>query len=193
MDRISQHDVVLCEGRLRLRPMTEDDWDVLLKWNNDPEVLYFSEGDAVSSRTLEQVQRIYRGVSKNAFVFVAELEGKPVGACWLQRMNIQRVLEKCPGRDLRRIDLMIGEKGLWGRGWGTKVIGLLTRFGFEQEGADAIFGLGVADYNPRSHRAFQKNGYVVDEVIDLPAGRKARQEYDMVLTRDRWARKRERR
>lgn len=186
MDRIAEHDVVLSNEALRLRPMTEADWDILLEWNSDPEVLYFSEGGDVTSWTLQQIQDILRGVSQNAYVFIAELNGQPIGECWLQQMNITRVLEKHPRLDLRRIDLMIGRKELWGRGWGTKIIELLTRFGFEREQADAIFGLGVADYNPRSRRAFEKNGYVVDETLDLPAGRKARQEYDMMLTRDWW-------
>jgi len=27
--------------------MTEEDWEILLKWNSDPEVLYYSEGENV--------------------------------------------------------------------------------------------------------------------------------------------------
>ena len=188
MDRLSEHDIVLTDGPLRLRPMTEDDWDILLKWNSDPEVLYYSEGDDVKSRTLEETQGIYRGVSKAAFVFMAELDGRPIGECWLQKMNIDRIIQRYPGKDLRRIDLTIGEKELWGKGWGTKMLGLLSRLGFEREGADAIFGPFVADYNPRSRRAFEKNGYVVDEEIDVKPGRKASKEYDMMLTRDSWRR-----
>lgn len=171
--------------------MTEADWDLLFAWNNDPEVLYFADGGNVTSRTLEKVQGIYRGVSRGAFVFIAELNGRAIGDCWLQHMNIDRVLQRYPGLDLRRIDLVIGAKELWGKGWGTKMIGLLTRLGFEQEAADAVFGIGVADYNPRSRRAFEKNGYAVDQVIGRPPDAKAREEYDMVITRDSWHRTQE--
>lgn len=163
--------------------MTEDDWDVLLRWYSDPEVLYYAEGDDVSSRPLEEVQAIYRGTSQKAFVFIAELDGEPIGECWLQEMNLERVLERYPGRDLRRIDLMIGEKLFWGWGWGTRIIRLLTRFAFEEQGADAVFGCGVADYNPRSRRAFEKNDYTADAEIPQPPGRKSRTDYDMILTR----------
>ena len=52
--------------------MTENDWDILLKWNSDPDVLYFAEGDDVNSYTLEQVQQIYRGVSQKAFCFMRD-------------------------------------------------------------------------------------------------------------------------
>ena len=53
---------------------------------------------------------------------------------------------------------MIGEKDLWGRGFGTEAIGLLVVFGFGSEEADAIFAPVMAD-NHRSQRAFAKNGF----------------------------------
>ena len=168
--------------------MTEEDWNVLAKWNTDADVLYYAEGDDVTSRTLEDTQDIYRSVSQAAFVFIAELAGVPIGECWLQRMNLERILERHPGKDLRRIDLTIGEKHLWGKGWGTQMIGLLTRFGFDRERADAIFGCDVADYNRRSRRAFEKNGYVVDAEVTQPPGRKSKVDYDMILTRDAYER-----
>ena len=166
--------------------MTEGDWDTLLKWNSDPELLYFSEGDDVSSYSLEDIQGMYRGVSQSAFCFVIELDGRPIGECWLQRMNLDRILARYPGRDCRRIDLMIGEKDLWGRGLGTDAIRALTRLGFEEENADMIFGCGIADYNPRSRRAFQRVGYEIDAKIEYPSGRKARYGYDVVMRRDEW-------
>ncbi|MHC4074031.1 MAG: GNAT family N-acetyltransferase, partial [Planctomycetota bacterium] len=124
---LRRHNVIL-EGRtsrgvrIRLRPMTEDDWDILCRWNRDPEVLYYAEGDDVTSYRREEVQGIYRTVSRTAFCFIVEADGTSVGECWLQEMNIKRVLDKYPWSDCRRIDLMIGEKGLWGQGIGTEII-----------------------------------------------------------------------
>lgn len=186
-NELRQHDVYLNDGPLVLRPMTEDDWDVLLKWNNDPEVLYYAEGSDVTSRSLEETQVIFRSVSHKAFTFIVEVNEKPIGECWLQEMNLGRVLERYPeDMDLRRIDLTIGEKEFWNRGWGTRIIGLLVRFGFEECGADAIFGCDVADYNPRSRRAFEKNGFVMDGVIPQEPGGKAREVYDLKLTKRRY-------
>jgi len=167
--------------------MTESDWEVLARWNSDPEVLWFCEGDDVKSRSLEEVQGIYRQVSQSAFCFIIEVDGSAIGECWLQKMNLDRVLSRCPGKDCRRIDLTIGEKNQWGRGYGTDVIKTLTRFGFEEEGADMIFGL-VYDYNPRSLRAFAKAGYVEDQRVEEPPGRKARWACDLVLRKQDYAR-----
>ena len=191
--KLREHDVTLRGKKVVLRPMTEDDWDILLKWNSDPEVLYFCEGDDITSWELEPMQEMYRGVSQDAFCFIVEFEAQPIGECWLQRMNLDRILDKYPGRDIRRIDLMIGEKSLWGHGLGTDVIRTLTRFGFEEQNADMIFGCSIADYNSRSVKAFQKVGYEVDAKVEQRPGRKAQYEVDVVMSREAWRLKGERR
>lgn len=182
--KLKEHNITLYGNRVTLRPMTENDWDVLLKWNSDPEVLYFSEGEDVNSWTLEDIQGMYRYVSQNAFCFIIEFNGQPIGKCWLQQMNIERLLQKYSGRDCRRIDLMIGEKSLWGQGLGTDTIRTLTKFGFEKESSDLIFGL-VGDYNLRSIGAFKRAGYVVEAEIEDPLGEKSKFTYDLVIRRDK--------
>ena len=186
MTRIRGHGVVLRGERVLLRPLSENDWEILLKWNRNPEVLYFVEADEVAERSLEEVQQLYRSVCRNAFCFIIEVEGQPVGECWLQRMNLERALSRYPGRDCRRIDLLIGERAFRGQGIGTEVIRLLVAFGFEQQGADFIFGCDIAEDNVASLRAFEKVGFQVDARIAQPAGSKVRYRYDLVLTRERY-------
>ncbi|MEK7474847.1 MAG: GNAT family N-acetyltransferase [Candidatus Coatesbacteria bacterium] len=180
------HEVTLRDGEVVLRPLTEGDWDVLYRWNNDPEVLYFSEGDDIRSRTMEETKGLYAQVSESAFMFMIEHGGIPVGECWLQRMNLQRLLDLYRGKLLFRIDLSIGEKGLWGRGIGTRAVRLLTRFGFEERGADMIFGLSIGDYNPRSLRTFRRAGYTLHGMYAQAPGAKGRFESDVVMTREGW-------
>jgi RimJ/RimL family protein N-acetyltransferase len=192
-ERLRTHDVVLTGRHVRLRPMTKADWPLLLRWNQDPEVLHYAEGDDVLGYTLEEVQAIYRGVSQRAACFIAEAigplhRGEPIGEAWLQEMNLPRLLERFPGEDLRRIDLMIGEKVLWGRGIGTEMIGLLTRFAFEAEAVDRVFGCEIADFNVRSQRAFEKNGYRLFACIPQPSGSKAEVVCDLMLTRTQYLR-----
>lgn len=188
MERLREHDVTLRGERLVLRPMTERDWDIVQRWESDPEVLYYFDSGWVDSRDLEDTQMIYRGISQAAFIFIAELDSCPIGVCWLQRMNLRRIIDRFPGRDLRRIDLAIGEKTLWGQGLGTEMIRMLTQFGFETERCDAIFGCGIGDYNPRSRRAFEHVGYTVFCENPQPEGSKAKVEYDLMLTRKSYLR-----
>jgi aminoglycoside 6'-N-acetyltransferase len=171
---------------IRLRPLTERDWHLLYRWNSDPEVLYYSEGDDVDCYSQEDVEGIYRTVSQTAFCFIIEAGGTAVGECWLQRMNIDRVLGQYPDLDCRRIDLMIGEKDYWEQGIGTATIRLLTEFGFEVEGGDVIHNAEIADYNERSWRAFQRVGYRIVERIKQPPGSKAEYGYDLVMTREEY-------
>jgi len=179
------HDILLKSERLTLRPLTEVDWPILLQWNSDPEVLYYSEGDDVQAYSLEEIQAIYRSVSQNALCFMIEIEGRPVGECWLQRMNLERILSQYPGYDLRRIDLLIGEKSLWGQGIGTEAIRLLTELAFNREGADYVFAVDIADYNPRSRRAFQKNDYRMVARNPQESGSKAKVTFDLLAKNPR--------
>jgi len=181
--RLRYHHVVLRGERVTLRPMNESDWDYLAKWNNDPDVLRSAEGDRVEGYTLDQVKHIYRSVSQRAHCFIVEADGRSVGECWLQRMNLDRVLSRYPGRDCRRIDLMIGESGYRGRGLGTEVVAMLTHFAFEQEQADLVFGCDIAEDNPASFRVFLKAGYRVDQEVLQPAGNNTPFRYDVKATR----------
>ncbi len=183
---IREHRVRLEGQRLVLRPMCEGDWDLLYKWNNDPDILYWFEGDGIRSRSLADLQRIYRGMSQKARMFVGEFEERPVAECWLQEMNLDHLLAQYPGMDLRRIDLGIAEKELWGRGLGTEIIDLLTRFAFESEGADMVFGPGIRDDNARSLRAFAKNGYRQVAKREREPEAKSRYEIDMAIHREEW-------
>ena len=144
--------------------MAESDWGILLPWNNDPDVMEFADACDFAASTLEEIQAIYRWISTHAYCFIMEADGRPIGECWLQRMNLQRIVDQFPDEDLRRIDIMIGEKELWGCGYGTEAIGLLVDFGLLREAAHAIFGLVSAD-NFRSLRAFQKNGFELHKVV----------------------------
>ena len=46
-------------------------------------------------------------------------------------MNLRRIVDQFPGENLRRIDLMFGEKELWGRGYGTEANALLNPCGHD--------------------------------------------------------------
>jgi RimJ/RimL family protein N-acetyltransferase len=180
---IRLHDVVLSDGRVTLRPMTESDWPMLMAVNNDPEVLYYSEGDDVASRPLEEVQAIYRHVSQAAFCFMIEADGAPVGDCWLQQMNLDRLRLRFPDLDCRRIDIELARR-CWGRGIGAASLRLLIAFAFEVERADVLFGCDVADYNDTSRRLFERQRFKVVGRNPQPEGRKAGMTYDFARFRE---------
>ena len=180
VDNLQSHDVYLMGDHVTLRPMTEDDWHLLLKWNNDPEVMKYVDHGDFSPIALDEVRSIYRWVSTHAHCFIIEVEGRSIGECWLQRMNLRRILEQLRGQDIRRIDLAIGEKELWGRGYGSEAITLLVEYGFARKSADAIFGIVSAD-NERSLRAFEKCGFSSQALVREQDGTLV---HDLVLRRE---------
>jgi RimJ/RimL family protein N-acetyltransferase len=152
------HDVHLKGERVTLRPMTENDWEHVCAWNADPDVLYWADEPGTPPRSREETKEMYRGISLFAHTFIIEFQGEPIGDCWLQKLNLPEIRERFPGCDLRRIDIAIGRKDLWGKGLGTDAIKTLVRFAFDQERADGIY-TNVSRENPRSWRAFEKAGF----------------------------------
>jgi len=94
---LRQHRVTLRGKRVRLRPLTEEDWDLLLKWNNDPEVLYFAEGDEVSGFGCDIAE------DNRASLRAFEKAGFRIDAC----------VHQPPGSKVRcRYDLVLASAGL---------------------------------------------------------------------------------
>jgi len=82
--------------------------------------------------------------------------------------------------------MMIGEKCYWNRGIGTSLIKMLVEFAFEYENVDVLHVI-VSDYNVRSQRVFEKNGFTLfmrmasDEV-----GGKAMEDLHLRLTKQEY-------
>ena len=160
MARLRSHRIRLTTPRLLLRPMTEEDWSVLLRWNQDPRVLVtWNDGD-VTPWKLDDLVAIYRTISQHAYMFMVERQGHPIGECWLQRLNLKEISRSFPRQNLFRVDLSIGESDQWGRGFGTEIVHALADFGFRENRADVLFACHVSDSNLGSRRVFEKNGFV---------------------------------
>ena len=166
MEIIKKHDITLYgstgELNIVLRPLCDDHLPLLYKWNADPEILYW-DGSDDEAYDAETVHHIYGTVSNTtrSFCFLIEAEGVPVGECWLQKMNLQAILDKYPeDADVRRIDMIIGEKAYWNRGIGSTFIRMLVDFAFDCEGVEYLHG-SICDFNTRSQRVFEKNGFTL--------------------------------
>ena len=180
--KLREHQVMLRSDRVVLRPMTEGDWAIVAKWETDPEIIHWADTGIVTSRTVAEVRQIFRVVSQRALCFIVELDGKPIGDGWLQEMNLEKLLKAYPGLDCRRIDLVIGEKDLWGRGLGVDIIRTLARFAFEQEKADMVFGI-TGDYNEQSQGAFMKAGFSLVMKLEEPPPGRAKLSYVFAVVR----------
>ncbi len=197
MDTIRPHDITLYGGRgtvnLVLRPLTDQALPDLYRWNADPEVLYGTEGGPEGEKlsySPEKVRGIYGSVSQDALLFLIEADGRAVGECWLQRMNLPEIRANDPEEsDIRRIDIMIGEKDCWGHGIGTQAVAMLAEYAFAGEQVDALHCI-CDDYNLRSCRIWEKNGFVLVRHDPLPQGWKGKNQLHYRLTRGDYIQKR---
>jgi aminoglycoside 6'-N-acetyltransferase len=189
MSIIKTHGITLYGGndkyKIVLRPLSDEHLPYLYKWNADPEVLYWTEGGTDNpnlSYGAETVHQIYGGVSQNSYCFLIEADGVPIGECWLQPMNLPAVKAMYdPALDVRRIDICIGEKTYWNRGIGTQMISMLAGFAFHGEHADVLHCF-CEDYNIRSRRVWEKNGFTLALTEDLPQPQKGKYQYHYRLT-----------
>ena len=174
------------DGDLVLRPLTDAHLPLLYKWNGDPEVVYWSDDGNDISFDEEMVRAIYGHVSKNALHFLIEYKGRPVGNCWLQKMNLPDVVKRYPtGTDIRRIDVEIGEYDCWGKGIGTKMLALLVHFAFEEQHVDILYNV-CSDYNIRSQKMQERLGFRRILVEPNEEGNRAKFEYHYRLTREEY-------
>jgi RimJ/RimL family protein N-acetyltransferase len=185
---IRTHDFTLYGGNdqsIVLRPLSDEHLPLLYRWNADPEVLYWTEGgeDVARSYDAETVHKIYGGVSQNAYCFLVEVDGRPIGECWLQKMNLPDVISMYPGLDVRRIDMAIGEKDCWGKGIGTAFVRMLLDFAFTVQNVDVLHCL-AEDYNVRSQRIWQKTGFSLVRSDELQQSQKGKWQYHFALTKE---------
>jgi len=169
-----------------LRPLSDEHLPYLYKWNADPEVLYWCEYDEVEAYSPDVVRQIFGTVSQNALCFIIEVNGTFIGECWLQKMNIPSVRAfYAEGTDVRRIDMAIGEKEYWGKGIGTHFIRMLTDYAFTIENVDILHCFSE-DYNIRSRRVWEKNGFTNILTEDIANSSKAKQQYHWCLTKEEY-------
>lgn len=71
------------------------------------------------------------------------------------------------------VGLFIGDKLLWNKGYGTEVMQLLLKHGFETLNLHRIF-LRVFSTNPRARRSYEKAGFILEGTMREAAYRHGR-------------------
>ena len=151
-----QHDI-------RLIPLSDEHLPLLYKWNADVEVMCWEDGPNTKGYDKEVVHEIYEATSSSGYSFLIEVDNKAIGECLLCKMNLDYVLNRYPNTtDVRRIDILIGEKDFWNKGIGSKVIDMLMHFAFCEENVDVLYGI-TKDFNKRSAQMLKKNGFTFFE------------------------------
>jgi RimJ/RimL family protein N-acetyltransferase len=148
--------------RIRLRRNERSDIQKFVEWLNDPEVRrYLLTNLPISQANEEQWFENMLKLPGNEQPFGIEIrEGIPKNG-----NDHWRLIGNCSFMDINwtvrsaEVGLFIGEKSCWNKGYGTEVMRLLLRTGFETLNLNRIF-LRVDEENKGGIRAYEKAGFV---------------------------------
>ncbi len=140
--------------RIYLKLLSSDDVNVMyLNWLQDPQILQYLES-RWRPHSLEDlrhyVQVMNDGLNNFMFgIFLKENDGY-IGNIKIGGINhIHRYGD---------IGLIIGEKSVWGKGYGQEAIELATKYAFEEINLNKVIA-GIYEGNIGSIKAFKKAGY----------------------------------
>jgi RimJ/RimL family protein N-acetyltransferase len=141
--------------RVRLRAVEREDVKKFYEWINDPEVTH-SLANYLPMSTVDE-ENWFNHIpnrdqnEKPLAIEIRDGEGwKLIGNCAV--LQIQWV------NSCAELGIMIGEKSSWNKGYGTEVMTLLLRHGFETLNLNRV-GLQVYSDNPRAIRSYEKAGF----------------------------------
>jgi RimJ/RimL family protein N-acetyltransferase len=174
------------EGKLvRLRPLTQDDLSLLLRWYSDPDVIHWLHQSEYRVGGEDRIRAKFGPGSESEYDvrwIIEANEGTPIGVIRLEGVEGAH----------RRAELAvsIGEKAHWSRGYGTEAIGLALGHGFQDLGLRRVWLITDAD-NERGIRCYEKCGFRREGLL---VGHRVRygEPLDMVLMgvlREDWERR----
>ena len=140
--------------RVVLRPVEDTDFDDILRWKNDLDV--FTAMDYEQPFSIDDVRDDEARSRMEGYPFIIELDGRAIGRIGLNQLR---------RRDrIASLYLYIGEKALWGNGFGPDAISALLGYAFDRLDLHQVELWGL-DGNVRAMRAYEKCGFVRDAVL----------------------------
>jgi RimJ/RimL family protein N-acetyltransferase len=151
---------ILRAQRVYLRPAERADLPTFARWLSDAETtshlaLRAPFSLAMEEKWFEQVTE-KQGHDQYHFVICLLPDGRPIGTTDLREINME------DGH--AAFGIAIGEKELWGQGYGTEALLAICDFGFGQLRLERI-ELDVYAGNERAHRSYEKAGFRVEGTL----------------------------
>jgi RimJ/RimL family protein N-acetyltransferase len=167
-----------------LRPAERADVPSFVRWLNDAETTSFLNMRAPMSVAMEEkwfegmVER--QGKDHYHYVICLLKNDQPIGSLSLFAVDY---INGNAG-----IGISIGEKTLWGKGYGTDAMNALVDFGFGMLRLERMW-LEVYVFNKRARRSYDKSGFVLEGVERHGVFKQGRYlDVEMMsILRDEWA------
>ena len=131
-----------------LRPVEERDYPLIQIWQNDPEVWWLMDYEGPFS--LADIAEDERRARDDGFPFTIEVDGRPIGRIGLN--GLRRRDRLC------RLYVFIGDRSVWGMGYGTDAVDAMLGHAFERFDLHQVELWSLAD-NERAIRAYRQCGF----------------------------------
>jgi RimJ/RimL family protein N-acetyltransferase len=157
-----------------LAPVAAEDGELWARWLNDLEVV-LPLGDEAYEMIPGEVAQGWASseakASNPVFTILERVSGQAIGRCALFSINNTDRSSMC--------GIFIGEKSLWGQGYGSEALRLLLDYAFNLLNLNSVM-LGVFAFNQRALAVYQKIGF-----REIGRRRQARifagKKYDVIL------------
>ncbi|MGN0377040.1 MAG: UDP-4-amino-4,6-dideoxy-N-acetyl-beta-L-altrosamine N-acetyltransferase [Suilimivivens sp.] len=147
----------LQEKDIYLRPMTEEDTDLIVKWRNKDFVRknFIYRKSFTREGHLHWIETMVKTGKVVQFIICTE-DDKPVGSVYLRDIDTNH----------RKAEygIFIGEESALSRGYGTQAAKLMIRYAFDELKLHKLM-LRVLAGNERARRSYEKAGFVQEAYL----------------------------
>ena len=149
-------DVVLRGERVILRPMREEDAELIVQWRNDPKIRkwLFSTDPLTVQSHLEWFRR--PKADRLDFVIRLRESDRPIGTVQYTNIDFQNTRAEA-GK-------ILGDRTQWGKGLAKEAFRLWLAFGFERLGLTHTYARTLAT-NHRNIKLNERLGFRVERVL----------------------------
>ena len=136
-----------------LRPLKKADVRSIARWHDDREIMTMISLTRTGSEEYwsEWLERKLQSPSAIYFGIVSKNDDRLIGYIHLEELYPTQKL-------CRDVGILIGEKDMWSKGYGTEAMELLLRFAFEELGLHRL-ELMTFTFNRRGIRVWEKVGF----------------------------------
>jgi RimJ/RimL family protein N-acetyltransferase len=132
-----------------LRRVEPADYPHILRWQNDP--IVFRWMDYSRPFSLRDIEESEGRATQEGHPFIVEVDGTPVGRIGLNNFR--------PRDRMASLYVFIGDRDVWGKGYGHDALVTLLRYGFDALNLRQIELWTLAD-NDRAIRMYKRAGFV---------------------------------
>ncbi|MFA5412016.1 MAG: GNAT family protein [Candidatus Micrarchaeia archaeon] len=129
-------------------------------WLNDKEINKYLEVRFDVPHTLEKVrdyvEKMHGDADNHLFAIMLRQGGRHIGNIKVGPVNAHHKFAE--------VGIMIGDRGVWGKGYGSEAITLATDYAFKKLGIHKLVA-GLYDNNVASLKAFENAGYAREGLL----------------------------